>query len=99
MNSTRFPRLLLAVVPALVIGAVAVSTLWGENGLYARHDLQAELVDAHAELGKIERENQRMLRELRMLERDPVVIERAVADELQWAREGTTLYRFDDDVK
>lgn len=89
-------RILLAVLPALVIGAVVVTAIWGDNGLLRRDELAAELKSANAELSAIQKENQRLLRELHLLEEDPVAAERAVADELGWATEGTTLYRFDD---
>lgn len=89
-------RILLAVLPAFVIGAVVLSTIWGDNGWLRRMELQAELDQANADLRETQRQNARMLREIRVLEQDPVAAERQVAEELEWAREGTRLYRFED---
>jgi len=92
-----FQRALLALLPALVIASLAASAIWGESGLLARHELRADLDKANHTLAATERENQRLLRELRLMESDPVLLERVVAEELSWAREGDTLYRFDTD--
>ncbi len=87
-------RALLALLPALVIASLAASAIWGERGLLARHVLVGRLDSATGELAATERENQRLLRELRVMETDPVLMERMVAEELSWAREGDTIYRF-----
>ncbi|MCB9674599.1 MAG: hypothetical protein H6737_05740 [Alphaproteobacteria bacterium] len=88
------PRLLLTVLPALLLAAVAASVIWGDNGLLVRHQLDAQLRDAQADLAHLERANERSLRDLRMMESDPVVLERLVADELNWGREDAILVRF-----
>ena len=90
-------RVLLALLPALVIASLAASAIWGESGLLARHQLRGRLVEANQDLASVERENQRLLRRLRLMEQDPVLLERVVAEELGWGREGTTLYRFAED--
>ena len=79
-----------------MLGSVAASAVWGESGLTARHELRAELRQANSGLAEIERENQRLLRELTVSDRDPIVLERMVADELGWSHEDATLYRFDE---
>lgn len=95
--STRFPqRALLALLPAMIIAGLAASAVWGESGLLARHQLETRLDRANDELATLERENQRLLRDLRLMDQDPVVLERMVAEELGWGREGATLFRFDD---
>lgn len=99
MNALRnelFQRVVFALVPAAVLFTVAASAVWGDNGLIARHQLKGELREANAELARVERENQRLLRDLTISDRDPVVLERMVADELGWGHEDATLYRFDD---
>ncbi len=88
-------RLLLTLLPALVLGTVAVSTIWGENGLLARHRLRAQLAAENAQLASIERDSQRLLRELSLMERDPTVLERMVADELEWGHDDAVIYRFE----
>lgn len=87
-------RILLAVLPAFVIGAVVLSAIWGENGLVRRMELTEELREANAELEAVDLENQRMQRELRLLDEDRVTAERAVASELERGVPGTTIYRF-----
>lgn len=84
-------------MPALVIASIAASAIWGESGLLVRHQLRARLASANDDLATMERDNQRLLRDLRLMEQDPLLLERVVAEELSWAREGTVLYRFDDD--
>lgn len=85
---------MLAILPALVLAGIGVSAIWGETGLLVRHDLRQRLDSAKGDLAGLERDNQRLIRELSLLERDPIVMEREIAEELGWAREGTTLYRF-----
>jgi cell division protein FtsB len=87
-------RVLLAVLPALVLVVIGASAIWGESGLLARNKLQQRLEDANEELAALERENQRLVRELQVLERDPLALERVIAEELEWAEEGTVIYRF-----
>ena len=94
MRLSLLHRVLLVVVPLAITVTVVVSTIWSDHGLLARHQLQVELVHAQAELAEVERENQRLLREIRVMERDPVVLERLVADELRWGREGDVIYDF-----
>ena len=89
-------RLLLTGLPALLVMSVVVTTIWGEHGLLRRMHLERELRGANDTLASIERENQRLLRELSTMSDDPVVLERVAADELQWATPGTVLYRFDE---
>jgi cell division protein FtsB len=91
-------RALLVFVPAAILLVVAVSAVWGEAGILSRHELRDRLAREKTELARIERDNQRLLSELLWLDRDPVLLERAVAEELGWAREGTTLYRFETDT-
>jgi cell division protein FtsB len=82
------------VIPAALLVAVAASALWGDSGLLARHALEADLRDANAQLADVERENQRLVRELVILDREPKAVEREVADQIGWARPGSTVYRF-----
>jgi cell division protein FtsB len=91
------PRLLLTLIPAVIIVSVALSAVWGNNGLVTRAKLRGELDHAAARLATVDRENQRLLRELQLMEQDPQVLERVVAEELSWGRQGATIYRFDDE--
>ena len=90
-------RTAFVLVPTAVIALVGASAIWGENGLVERHRLQAELLQANTELAALERENQRLLRQLKVGREDPVAVERMVAEELGWGDPSATLYRFEDD--
>lgn len=94
MASPLLRRLLLALLPTILIVSAGISTIWGDNGLLASQRLAEELVEANAQLAAIERENQRMLRELQHME-DPVILERMVAEELGWGRPEATIIRFE----
>ena len=90
-----FQRLALAILPALVLVSVAVAAIWGDNGLTARHQLRLELEGANDRLAAIDTENQVLLWNLVQMERDPIVLERIIADELAWGPPGAVLYRFE----
>lgn len=95
MPAPALRRLLLAALPALAMLGVGLSTLFGPGGLIRYQSLQDELTDATDDLAALERDNQALILQLSTLESDPVAIERAVADELGYARQGSTLYRFE----
>ncbi|MEQ1505265.1 MAG: septum formation initiator family protein [Myxococcota bacterium] len=94
-NPASIQRLFLAFLPAVALAGIGLSTVWGESGLLVRHELGDRLSSGNQDLAAVERENQRLYRELERMEQDPVVIERQIAEELGWARQGTTVYRFD----
>ena len=96
MHPSFLQRLAFVVVPTVLVGALAATVVWGEKGVVRYVELRSELRHANTRLRAIERENQHLLREIHALERDRVVVERVVADELGWAPDGATLYRFDD---
>ena len=95
MSPAALRRFLLAGIPAALIVAVALSAIFGPAGVVRRDALHVELEQATEALADLERENRAIILELSTLERDPVAIERAVADEIGYAAEGSTLYRFD----
>lgn len=87
-------RAILSLLPAVLLLSFAASAVWGDSGLLARERLAERLVASNAELARIERENQRLLRDLRLMDRDPAVLERLIADEIGWSTEGTLIVRF-----
>ena len=89
-------RAFLALLPALVISGLAASARWGESGLLARQQLREQLAAANHDLADVERDNQRLLRELRLMDHDTLLLERMVAEELAWGRPGDVIYRFED---
>lgn len=88
-------QLLLAALPAMIIVAIVASTIWGDSGLLMRHSLQTELNRAHEETAQLQQANQRIRRELSLLDGDPRAVERLAAEELAWGAEGAVIYRFD----
>lgn len=88
-------RLLLSLLPAVLLVALASVTVWGESGVLARERLRSQLQAAQAEHAAVERENQRLIRDLRRMERDPVIRERISADEIGYAEAGSTIIRFE----
>jgi len=96
LRNPVFQRLALALLPAMIIASIALFAVWGDNGLFARHRLKSDMRAANSELADLERSNQSLLRELHVADQDPVVLERMVAEELGWGREGSVIYRFED---
>lgn len=88
----------LSVLPAALLVLFTTVVIWGDNGVMVRHQLGVQLDAAQADLADLDGENRRLLRSMRALSADPVVLERMVADELGWSREGDVLVRFDDDA-
>ncbi len=89
------PRLLPSILMALALVVACVVVVWGGDGLLARQQLRASLERSQAELARLDAANRRLLLELRAMERDPVVVERTVADELKWARPGDRIVQFE----
>lgn len=96
MTSNFLAHLVFRIVPAGILVALTAAVIWGRDGLEARDQLRDRVEAAQAELARLDVENQKLLRELRVLDRSPEARERMVADELGLARPGTLLIRFDD---
>jgi cell division protein FtsB len=90
---------LLIGIPVALILVVAASVLLGGDGVVKRYRLRTDLDLAQAELAEIQRENQRMQRELRLMDEDPRMIERRAAEVLSWGAPGATLYRFESGIE
>ena len=71
-----------ALIPAALLSAVGVWLLWGDSGLMARSALRTQLAKANSDSAAVERENQRLVRELAILYCDPRAVERDVADQI-----------------
>jgi cell division protein FtsB len=92
----RSKLILARVVPsALLIGLVLASVHGGDN-IMRYWELQQTAEASRQAWAEQERENTKMLLQLRQLDRDPVNLERLIAEELGMAREGATLYHFDE---
>jgi cell division protein FtsB len=94
VRTSSLQRFVLALLPASVILSVVFSTIWGKNGFITRHKLRQELAQANAQLADIDRSNQRYLRKLKLMEKDPLNLERMVAEELARGRTDTVIYQF-----
>jgi|JI6StandDraft_1071083.scaffolds.fasta_scaffold964921_1 cell division protein FtsB len=93
---SRATNILYRAVPsALLIGLVLASAHGGDSILryWELRQTATESLDAWAQQ---ERQNTRMLLQIRQLDSDPVNVERLIAEELGMAREGATLYHFDE---
>ena len=73
---------------------MATFIIWGDNGLLRQHELRHELSEANEDLRELQRANQSLLRYLRAMEQDPVVMERVAAEELGMSTSGARIYRF-----
>lgn len=91
-------RAVFVLIPATMLVTLMVSTVWGEYGVLRRHELRSELAAANQDLAATERENQRLLHDLVRMEKDPVVLERMVAEELGWGQSDAVIVRFDDEA-
>lgn len=94
-NFLSAKRLAFVLLPAALLVGLTASAIWGDNGLLARHVLQQRLESSQAELARLNRDNERLLLELNAMERDPVVVERMIADEIGWAPEGAVVVKFE----
>ena len=87
-------RLLFNVLPAVMVGGMVYFTIFGSNGLVARHRLQDELAREQRRLTELEAENATLRREIRELGGDATALQRAAAEDLQLVPSGSTVYRF-----
>ena len=87
-------------IPALAGMVLAVALLDGDSGLGTWLRLRAELADAHGRIAGIRDEADSLARQADALEGDDFAIERAIREELEYARSGETLLRLlrEDDV-
>ena len=91
-------QVLMAMLPAAVIGSVGIAAIWGNNGLVELRALEAQHIEAARALAAVDSENARLLLDIARLERDPVTVERVAAEEIGWARPGAVLYVFRDET-
>ncbi|HEY5658262.1 MAG TPA: septum formation initiator family protein [Myxococcota bacterium] len=87
-------------IPALAGMVLAVALLDGDSGLGTWLRLRAELADARGRIAGIRDEADSLARQADALEGDDFAIERAIREELEYARSGETLLRLlrEDDV-
>lgn len=88
-------RLLWSLVPASVVVVAVWGTVFGEEGLLQRHALKQRLLQAEERLGEVEHENELLREQIGQMQRDPMALRRAAAEQLLAAEAGSTIYRFE----
>jgi cell division protein FtsB len=81
----------------IVLGVVlvlAVTAVFGDNGVLALRHLRQEVAALHREVAALEAENQRLSRAIAELQENPAVIERIAREELGLVRPGERVLRF-----
>jgi cell division protein FtsB len=80
-------------IPALVGLALAIAVLDGDSGLGTWLRLRADLAAARAQMAEVESQTALLERRADALESDEFAIEKAIREELEYARRGETLLR------
>lgn len=80
-------------IPALVGVALASAVLDGDSGLGTWLRLRADLAAADSRIAEIREQADALQRQADALETDEFAIERAIREELEYARRGETLVR------
>ncbi len=80
-------------IPALVGAALVIAVLDGDSGLGTWLRLRADLAAAESRIAEIRDQTQALERQASALETDEFAIERAIREELEYARRGETLLR------
>ena len=80
-------------IPALVGLALAIAVLDGESGLGTWLRLRSDLATAQARIAAVRSQTESLERRADALESDEFAIEKAIREELGYARPGETLLR------
>ncbi|RME26852.1 MAG: septum formation initiator family protein [Deltaproteobacteria bacterium] len=94
-HSPLVRRLLWNLLPLVVVVVALWSTLWGREGLLARHEVKQQLYALQDQVAHLEDDNARMAARIRQLREDPDAVRRAAARQLLLVEPGTTVYRFE----
>jgi cell division protein FtsB len=87
-------RRILFFVVGLVAAIVMLAAVTGERGYRDVRQQRARLAKLRAEVASLERENVRLLEEVRGLRSDPFVIEQIARESLGYARPGEIVFQF-----
>jgi cell division protein FtsB len=80
-------------IPALVGAALAIAVLDGDSGLGTWLRLRADLAAAESRIAEIRDQTEALERRAEALQDDEFAIERAIREDLEYARRGETLLR------
>lgn len=94
---SRTQAIVARLVPATIIIGLATYTVVGPGGFLDLMSLRRQASETRQHWASLEKENDHLLLEVQQMQTDPIHLERMVADELGLAREGATLYYFDDE--
>ena len=84
---------LLLIIPALLAAALIYISADRGAGLSTWMHDRAALEHSEEQIARVEAEIVRLKAEVGRLERDPFAIERAIREDLEWARAGETVVR------
>jgi cell division protein FtsB len=84
------------LVPLLGVAALGIAALDGESGLRTWWMLRKDLRSSQETLDRLTVENERLREETHALETDPFALERAIREDLGWARPGEVVVLFDE---
>lgn len=91
-------RIILSLLPAVVLVVTAASSVFGEGGLLVHAQLRERRDALNAEIVELSNLNACLLREISLLDQEPVARRRLAADVFGRAEPGATLYTFRDDA-
>lgn len=93
----RARYVLSRLVPAAIILSLVLYAIAGDQGLLDYMKLRREAEQVRAEWARAEKDNDLRIFQIRAEQRDPVQLERTIADEMGYTRAGSTLYVFEGD--
>lgn len=82
------------VVPSIVVLGIMYLAVFGDDGMFRRIRMHAELEKVERRLASMQEENLLLEREVDQLRNDPVTQKRAAAEELLLVPPGSTVHRF-----
>ncbi len=83
----------LLIIPALFVAALIYISADRGAGLSTWMRDRDALANSEEQIARLEAEIVRLKAEIGLLERDPFAIERAIREDLEWARAGETVVR------
>ena len=87
-------RRLATVGVAVLACMLAWHVLFGANGMLAYHQKKKESRSLDTEIQSLQRENDRLQKEIEGLKSDPKVIEREAREQLRYAKPGEVIYTY-----
>jgi len=82
-------------VPAIVACGLVTTVVDRESGLSVWYKLGSDLEASRQRITSLVNETEALRAEIRALESDPFALERAIREDLELARPGETVVRFD----